>query len=244
MPRKIPRIDKNTTSNELRNFEAQPESVTQYQEREAARLRNPNLRKRRPPTSTSELEETSFGGTSDTVTDIVTDTVVEIPSETTALLGEAGAASALSSGIIAVDGILPTAGVILGGAVAGGLGYGLKKIVDRTKSKGAVLPYSEFIGPGNPVNIGAAKDAAEQVAKDHDVIYDNIIKEPASNKRQHLDNVLEADETAIKKFKEAGGVKGFIGETGLKVKTTLEKSIGKAIYPPYSGNYIFSFFSG
>ncbi|GFR06397.1 capsid protein VP1 [Trichonephila clavata] len=149
-------------------------------------------------------EETSFiEPGNDTVIDMST------VSETTPLLetaaaGAKGIGSALSVG---------TPGVLATGTLIGtGLGIGIKKLVDRVSEKGAVLPGSEYIGPGNPMPIGAAKNKADQIAKSHDDDYDKASKwRPSSKMPRFSDRMIHnkfeelvrtADDKAIKLFYE------------------------------------------
>lgn len=102
------------------------------------------------------------------------DEVIDIPEgigETTGLLSGAGTLAGTASGTAGIGTSLGTTAVgttaVLGGTA---LAVGGKALYDRISEKGAVLPNSEFIGPGNPIHIGAAKNPSEQAAKEHDVI--------------------------------------------------------------------------
>ena len=63
-----------------------------------------------------------------------------------------------------------------------------------------MLPNSEFIGPGNPIHIGAAKNSAEQAAKEHDVNYTNLIeyaKQHEISQKDFTERVHQFDQSAI-----------------------------------------------
>ena len=168
--------------------------------------------------------ETSFGG--------------EVVSATAPLLGGTAVASVFGgAGSVVGTGGTVASGIL--GASAVGLGaYGVKKLVDRTKERGLVLPNSDYIGPLNTVGIGAAKSAGEQAAKDHDLSYADLIeyaKVNALSEKEFSDRVHQLDSEAIASFdkdwKESGSYNSLIGKYGLKVKTLVEKLRGKAIYP-------------
>lgn len=88
------------------------------------------------------------------------------------------------------------------------------------------------------------KNAAETVAKSHDVEYGRISKSKYKTKHHHLEAVRKADAEAIKGFQKTSGVSAKIGEYGLKLKTKVESILGKAIYPSFTGNIFYFFFSG
>ena len=115
------------------------------------------------------------------------------------------------SGTAAVGSIGGTAGGI--GSTLGTAGVGAtvalggtalavsgKALYDRISEKGAVLPNSEFIGPGNPIHIGAAKNPSEQAAKEHDVNYSNLIeyaKQHEISQKDFTERVHQFDQSAI-----------------------------------------------
>lgn len=242
----IPRIDKNTTSNHILDAEKTPESVINYEEntfnRSQFTTRNrPGLRNRIRPPKRYGTVETSFS--TEPMEEVPLETASpNQPTHTTIDIPEVFEnVPLLTTSATAVDGtaastIGTSVGVAAGGALVGAAGYGLKKIVDRTKKKGFVLPNSDYIGPGNPVKIDAPKNKAEVIAKEHDVEYGRISKTKYKTRKHHLAEVSKADTTAIKGFKKASGINAKIGEYGLKVKSHVEKTVGKALYPAYKGN--------
>nr|QTZ83149.1 MAG: hypothetical protein 2 [Emberiza rustica ambidensovirus] len=125
-----------------------------------------------------------------------------------------GSASVLGTGGSIATGILG-ATAIAGGAIAA------KKIIDRVEEKGLTLPNSDFIGPGNPIPIGAAKNPSDQIAKEHDVAYQNA---------KHVDDIKKADLEAIKAFNteysKSGDTYAKVGEIGLNIKSKIEEHIG------------------
>lgn len=177
------------------------------------------------------------------------DEVIDIPEgigETTGLLSGAGTLAGTASGTAGIGTSLGTTAVgttaVLGGTA---LAVGGKALYDRISEKGAVLPNSEFIGPGNPIHIGAAKNSAEQAAKDHDVNYTNLIeyaKQHEISQKDFTERVHQFDQSAIDEFerdwKETGNWHSFVGKYGLKAKQAVEKLYGEAIYPRNPGKYI------
>ena len=175
------------------------------------------------------------------------DEIIDIP-ETTGLLSGAGTAlggTAVLGG--AGSALGPTASIatgVLGGTIAAGAGFTAKKLYDRVSEKGAVLPDSEFIGPGNPIHIGAAKNPSEQTAKEHDINYSNLIdfaKKNELTKEEFSERVHQFDRTAVdlfeKDWQETGNWHAFAGKYGLKTKLAVEQFLGGALYPRNPGNY-------
>lgn len=171
------------------------------------------------------------------------DEVIDIPEavgETTGLLSGTTAVGTAAVGSIGgtaggIGSTLGTAGVgataVLGGTA---LALGSKALYDRVSEKGFVLPNSEFIGPCNPINIGAAKNPSEQAAKDHDCNYASLIayaknnyisQEDFSNYVHHLDQ--KAIDEFEKDWKETGNWHAFVGKYGLKLKQVAEKVYGE-----------------
>jgi hypothetical protein len=198
-----------------------------------------------PNTST---EETTFTEVPNETEDILID-IPEV-TETTGLLS--GGTAAAAGGTALFGGAGSTLGTgatlatgILGATAIGAGAYGIKKIVDRAHDKGLVLPNSEFIGPGNPIHIGAAKNPSEQTAKEHDINYTNLInhaKENHISEKEFTNQVHQFDQRAIEEFekdwKETGNWHAFAGKYGLKVKQAVEQLYGKSIYPSHSGKTI------
>lgn len=169
--------------------------------------------------------------------------IPEVISETTGLLSGAGGAAGATTGAAGIGTTLGTTTVGTTAALGGtALAVGGKLLYDRVSEKGAVLPNSEFIGPGNPIYIGAAKNPAEQAAKEHDVNYANLIeyaKRHEVSQKDFSERVHQFDESAINEFerdwKETGNWHSFVGKYGLKVKQVVEKLYGEAIYPQHPG---------
>lgn len=171
------------------------------------------------------------------------DEIIDIPegvSETTGLLSGATAAGATFGGATSAVGTIGTAatGILAGTAI----GIGGKALYDRISEKGAVLPNSEFIGPGNPIHIGAAKNPSEQAAKEHDVNYTNLInyaKQHEISQKDFTERVHQFDQAAIdlfeKDWQETGNWHAFAGKYGLKLKQAVEKALGETIYPRNPG---------
>lgn len=167
------------------------------------------------------VEETSFNNPAETRIQIEPETASI--AESTPLLGTAGAGgSALFGGAgSAIGGTGSALTGILGATVIGGGAVAAKGLYDRVKEKGAVLPGSEYIGPGNPIPISAAKNPSEQIAKDHDLAY--------ANAKTHSD-VQSADKDAYTRFRDehhkSGSYYAKIGQLGLQAKAAVEKVIG------------------
>lgn len=58
-----------------------------------------------------------------------------------------------------------------------------KMVAGGLTGKGWVLPGSKYIGPGNAMNLGKPNSAADAAAYDHDVDYDNYLKQGYSKKK-------------------------------------------------------------
>lgn len=182
----------------------------------------------------TDIEETSFSNLENNSTTTTTEGefvnpvdqgVFEI-AEPASVVG--GVTGGIATGATLIGGstsVLGTGGSIATGVLAGtavaGAGVVAKKLYDRTQEKGLTLPGSEFIGPGNPIPIGAAKNPTEQIAKDHDVAYSIA---------QHVDDIKEADRKAIVEFgneyKKSGDTYAKIGELGISAKENIENIIG------------------
>nr|QTE04089.1 MAG: putative structural protein [Tarsiger cyanurus ambidensovirus] len=194
----------------------------------------------RIPDSQPEIQETEFDTPEDTRIQIEPDPVeIDIPlelAESTPLLGTAAGGGALLGGTGSALGTGGTAATgILGATVLGAGAYGVKKLVDRAETKGYTLPESEYIGPGNPIPIGAAKNPSEQIAKEHDLAY--------TNAKTHSD-VQSADREAYTKFRDeyhkSGDYYAKIGQLGLQAKAGIENIIGVQ-YPKNLGKLLIIF---
>lgn len=160
------------------------------------------------------------------------ETVLDIDLESSPLLEGATAGSATLGTSLSTTSTLASLGgsVLLGGgaAVLGGITAGVLR--NAQEGKGYVLPNSEYIGPGNPIPIGVARSAADQVAKDHDAGYRDI-----NSKEDHATQVKNLDEVAIKDFdkvyEEEGDIRAKIGAVGLGIKRKVEDTLGFPLYP-------------
>ncbi len=174
------------------------------------------------------------------------DEIIDIPETTGLISGTAAGGTALLGGSTSVLGTAGTAATgILGGTLAVGAGIAGKQLYDRVSEKGAVLPNSEFIGPGNPINIGAAKNPSEQAAKEHDINYQNLIEFARANEvspGDFTDRVHQFDRKAIDQFEkdwiETGNWHAFAGKYGLKTKVAVEQALGGALYPRNPGKLL------
>lgn len=185
-----------------------------------------------------EVQETQFNHPQETRIQIEPDQVLEFGEATPLLGATAGTVAgggALFGGATSAVGTAGTAATgILAGTLAAGGAYGAKKLIDRVSEKGAVLPNSEYIGPGNPIPIGAAKNPSEQIAKEHDLAY--------TNAKTHSD-VQSADRDAYTRFRDehhkSGDYYAKIAQLGLQAKSNIEKVIGVQ-YPRNLGKIYFA----
>lgn len=175
--------------------------------------------------------ETSFStGAEETAIDIG-----QAFSETTPLLGSGATGASTAGGTGALGAV---AGAVGGGLVLAGTGTAVKSIYDHVSNKGAVLPGTDFVGPGNPIDPKPARSETDQIAKEHDVGYDNLLKraqEEYLDEQTFREEVQKLDDTAIHRFEEeyrkSGTWQAFVGKFGLKAKRTLEAALGHPIYP-------------
>lgn len=121
------------------------------------------------------------------------------------------------------------------GTAVGSAAYGASKIADHVKEKGLTLPGTDYVGPGNPINIDAPRHGADAIAKEHDITYDNLSKDSRiKDKTAFAEAVAKADEVAIDQFyddyQQSGRWQSKVGELGLRAKSTLEKLTGP-LYP-------------
>lgn len=176
-----------------------------------------------------------------------TETRIDIPStgsglgvssETVPLLGAAAGNSVL--GGASTSGLGIGAGIAGVGAAAG-LGYAAKVATDYVDERGAVLPGSDYIGPGNPIYEGPAKSIEDQIARDHDLGYSEVLYRAQREKwpiERFNAEIGHLDETAFdafwNRYSTAGDWKSLIGYLGLKGKHSLEYYTG-TLYPQFSG---------
>ena len=209
--------------------------------REGLRQRFRNNPYRRIYDSSQDLpEETSFSQPDETSVDIddeirtdLTDNDVRIDIPETDPLTPSVPPN--PGGGISNAGLAPIAGAA-GTILAGVLGGILHR---RTEEKGLVLPDSEYIGPGNEIPISAAKDEAEQVAKDHDAGYRDL----SYTDKEFGQKVALLDRAAIDAFRRVNrkGIawKARIGQIGLTIKRKVEEVLGEPIYPFKKSKYVF-----
>lgn len=204
---------------------------------EAARERNPGLRQRttapQPPPQSEHYENVRR-----VLEARRSDTRISIPEtfETSPLLSTAagGAGSALGG-----TSTLSTAGAVIGGAL--GAGALTTSIVNRYKDKGLVLPGTDYVGPGNKINIDAPRSGSDAIAKEHDVGYARIQDLAARGdltEREFAEHIEQLDSDAIKKFAEhfhtSGEWQSFVGRWGLYLKNRIEAVTGP-LYPSFTG---------
>lgn len=207
-----------------------PQTVTRPAERvqetsftEAQRERNPGIRQRQ--NTSSQIER-------------IGDSVrINVPEsfESTPLLSGASAGTGLG-----VSGsTLLTAGAVSGGALAAGAVTAA--VANRIKEKGATLPGSEYVGPGNSINIDAPRSASDAIAKEHDVGYNELNERALRgelSEREFAEGIDFLDKEAIQKFAEnfrsSGEWHSFVGRWGLWIKNRIEEVTGP-IYPSFPG---------
>nr|QTZ83159.1 MAG: structural protein [Motacilla cinerea ambidensovirus] len=178
--------------------------------------------------------ETSFStGVEETVLELG-----EAATETTALLGGVTAGSATTGTAGALGTVAATA---VGGAAIAGIGVGVKGLVDHVRNKGAVLPGTDFVGPGNPIDPKPARSETDQVAKEHDLGYDSLLNRARSEyitEEEFRREVQNLDDEAIHRFSEeyqkSGTWQAFVGKYGLKTKRLIEDVLGAPVYPQQS----------
>nr|UCS96330.1 MAG: VP1 [Parvoviridae sp.] len=137
-------------------------------------------------------------------------------------------------------GINPAA-VGVAGAVTGLAAGGIISGITKLKKEGITLPGTDYVGPGNPINIDAPRHNLDAIAKEHDVEYDRLLRYAQLtdlSPGQFKDLVSKADSKAIeafhKDFEQSGDWRSFIAKHGLRIKQRLEDHIG-SIYPQHPG---------
>nr|CAI5837357.1 unnamed protein product [Callosobruchus analis] len=143
---------------------------------------------------------------------------------------------------------LATAGTYAGGALLAGGAAGAailaKKTFDSkdnaTPKKGYVLPGSDYIGPGSDIHIAPARSEADQIAKDHNISYDAILKEAREKEytqQEFFPKIQKIDQEAIDRFNydisRTGSWHAYAGYSyyGLKIKHAVEGAVKQNIYP-------------
>lgn len=161
-------------------------------------------------------------------------------------IGGAAAGTALSTGSSGLStlGVMGAIGVpVIGTAI----GAAVSNQSDDKPKRGYVLPNSDYIGPGNDIHIGPARNAADQAAKEHDLEYEKIINEARGkymSQQEFTNRIRQADKKAISEFeediKQTGNWQAYVGKYGLKIKSGVETLIGKPIYPRRPGKHFTS----
>lgn len=139
-----------------------------------------------------------------------------------------------------------TSGLITAGGVLGGLitGFGLPKLFGGGQDgDGYTLPGSEYIGPGNAIKIGPARHPADQIARDHDLGYEEALRHATAagfTKKQFDTEISKLDKTAWNSFlnraKNHKDWRALIGYLGLRTKGFIEDKLGIQ-YPIFPGMY-------
>lgn len=96
-----------------------------------------------------------------------------------------------------------------------------KMVKNAAKGKGLVLPGSNYIGPGNPMN-RKVKSKGDALAKRHDEDYDRMLKAGYSKKKVY-GGFSEADKRLMKKS-DVTTPEGIATYTGMKAKHMLSKT--------------------
>ena len=160
------------------------------------------------------------------ITEDIAETAIDIGEigETTGLLEGAGLGAATLGGSATTSALGSGVGTAVGTLALGGgaavLGGTVGKVLESGWSgKGYVLPGSEYIGPGNPIQIGPARNPADQVAREHDLGYQDLLNKPPEDFHkavQDLDNKAISDFDKV--YEETGDVNAKIGSIGLGIK--------------------------
>lgn len=130
--------------------------------------------------------------------------------------------------------------IVIGG-VGGAIGSAVGGVLSATSGKyegGTTLPGSDYIGPGNTVKAGAARSEADQIAKEHDLAYSDILdiaRTKVLSEREFFNLIKRTDSEAQDRFNkeilESGSIPAYVGKYGLKIKGYLEDLYGGALYP-------------
>jgi len=92
-----------------------------------------------------------------------------------------------------------------------------------------------YFGPGNPYPNGESLGPADDVARDHDKFYSDIlsVSDQLSN-QDYRAKIGEADSIAIEQFVakfRGGDIASGFGAAALSIKSAVEKAVGRVIYP-------------
>lgn len=177
------------------------------------------------------------------ITEDIAETAIDIGETTGLLEGATIGGATLGGGSAATSAVASGVGTAVGTVALGGgaaiLGGTLGKVIESGWSgKGYVLPGSEYIGPGNPIHIGPARNPADQVAREHDLGYQDLLNKPPDDFHkavQDLDN--KAIEDFDKVYQESGDINAKIGSVGLGIKRKVEDTIGQPLYPKKASKF-------
>lgn len=208
---------------------------------EAARERNPGLRQR-PPTATRPSESEYYEHIRRQLQQ--QETRINIPetfTESTPLVGGTASAAGIAGTGITGSGLATGLGVVGGALAAGGITTGL---VSRYKNKGFVLPGTDYVGPGNKINIDAPRSESDAIAKEHDIGYSDVEKRARTgnlSEQEFAEHIEQLDNDAIRKFAEnfhtSGEWQSFVGRWGLYLKNRIERVTG-TLYPSFPGKLL------
>lgn len=119
------------------------------------------------------------------------------------------------------------------GAAVGSLLGGAIEAFSSGSNGGLTLPGSDYIGPGNRIQIDAPKSASDAIAKYHDISYQELItaaQRGVISKKEFLYAINHTDKEYAdqfdKEWKESGDWHAFIGKYGLKFKNYIEEKTG------------------
>nr|QTE04062.1 MAG: VP [Phylloscopus inornatus parvoviridae sp.] len=92
--------------------------------------------------------------------------------------------------------------------------------------KGVLFPGYNYLGPGNSLDNGEPVNKVDKVARDHDIAY---------SRARSKQDIFNSDWKAIKSFGsefiKSPSIAAASGAVGLGIKTGVERSINKTIYP-------------
>lgn len=97
-----------------------------------------------------------------------------------------------------------------------------------------------YLGPGNPTFNGQEVDFADHLAHEHDILYDQLVKEGAKVSKETFNAALRLiDEEYARKFwqsaRNGDDDFSYVGAIGLNAKATLEHIadfvLGRSLYP-------------
>lgn len=148
----------------------------------------------------------------------------------------------LGSGVKQID---LTKSALLGGAVGSLAGGTIEAFTG--KKGGITLPGSDYIGPGNKIDIDAPKSNADAIAKYHDISYQELLESARRgviSQKEFIYAINHSDKATAEQFdkewKESGDWHAFIGKHGLNFKSWVESHVGH-VYPSYpNSKYLLS----